>query len=442
MEVGKLKTSGASPIFYFIIDPIAPDDPNPSRLQHFFVISHLDSYVEAFNFLTRTLCVPPTDGTLRRWHAVYSKVFGAVTFDAFCRAVQTLPVRHFHLERSEAAARAYVSSAAERSGSASRRVGGGGESRGLSPHRTRTGPGLIPEQTMPATGLATHRETGLLVYPQRDVEDAALELHRLRAELVETQGHLRTEQSKGKVNGLGDAERTALLYKLESAQKELEAEKLRSKESSDKLRSQISALQVRMDKLLEQHDDHLNHLAAAEKQHLKNVEESYQKREFEMKEEFENAVRERDRRLQKASLRADTAEQQLHQVLRELELQREENARLTGTTVQLKTEREHEEQQYKRLKLQFEALETHRINLERDLVRWEQETRRAEGEIGRLRADAARWKREAERMHHFTSSLQTELRDLDAESATTAELLRRKVLRERHTGGAAALASA
>lgn len=432
MEVGKLKSGGASPIFYFIIDPISPEDPNPTRLQHYFVVSHLDSYVEAFNYLCRSLCMPATDSALRKWHQVYSRVFGSVTFDSFLRAVQTLPMRHFHLETSEAAARAYVSSA---SGGAGPSTASLGESRRLSPTRsglaTRSGPSLIPETRVPAQPIG-HRDSHMLLYPQRDGEDPALELHRLRAELQETQGHLRIEQSKAKVNGLGDAERTALLYKLESAKAELDTEKKRAKDSADAFRAQIANLQERMSKLLSQHDNNLESLATAEKDHIHGMEEMYQKRELEMKEEFEAAVRDRDRKLQKATSRADTLEMQLQQVTRELENIRDDHGRIGGNLLQMKGEREQEESQFKRLKLQYEAMESHRATLERDLQRWEEEQRRSEVEITRLRAEVARWKREADRFQHFTASLQTELKDLDEESATTAELMRRKVLRERH----------
>jgi hypothetical protein len=427
MEVGKLKSAGASPIFYFIIDPISPEEPNPARLQHYFVVSHLDSYVEAFNFLCRSLCMPATDSALRRWHQVYCRVFGSVSFDSFMRAVQTLPMRHFHLETSEAAARAFVSAA-----------GGGGagpsESRRLSPTRsglsTRTGPALVPEIRVPSQPVA-HRDSHMLLYPQRDGEDPALELHRLRAELQESQGQLRMEQSRAKVNGLGDAERTALLYKLESAKAELETEKKRGKDSADAFRAQIANLQERMSKLLSSHDNNLESLATAEKDHIHGMEDMYQRREVEMKEEFETAVRDRDRKLQKATSRADTLEMQLQQVTRELENIREDHGRISGNILQMKGERDQEESQFKRLKLQYEAMESHRMTLERDLQRWEEEQRRSEVEITRLRAEVVRWKREADRFQHFTASLQTELKDLDEESATTAELLRKKVLRER-----------
>ncbi|CUG88977.1 Hypothetical protein, putative [Bodo saltans] len=434
MEVGKLKSAGASPIFYFIIDPISPEDPNPARLQHYFVVSHLDSYVEAFNYLCRSLCMPATDSALRRWHQVYCKVFGSVTFDSFARAVQTLPMRHFHLETSEAAARAYVSAAS--GGMMSASIGGAGlsESRRLSPTRsgvgTRNGPSLIPEIRVPTQPVA-HRDSHMLLYPQRDGEDPALELHRLRAELQESQGQLRIEQSKAKVNGLGDAERTALLYKLESAKAELETEKKRGKDSADAFRAQIANLQERMSKLLSQHDNNLESLATAEKDHIHGMEDMYQRREVEMKEEFETAVRDRDRKLQKATSRADTLDMQLQQVTRELESIREDHGRLAGNILQMKGERDQEESQFKRLKLQYEAMESHRMTLERDLQRWEEEQRRSEVEITRLRAEVVRWKREADRFHHFTASLQTELKDLDEESATTAELLRKKVLHQR-----------
>lgn len=431
MEIGKLKSTGATPIFYFILDPITPDNPSPTRLQHYFVSSPIDSYVEAFNFLCRSLCVPPTDASLKKWCKVHSNLFGPVTFDSFCRAVQTLPVRHFHLETSEGAARAYLSStAAVGSSSTAIEKTLHHETRRVSPSRTRPGSVSVPEQTFPGASLS-NRETHLLVYPQRSGEDPALELHRLRAELLESEGQLRMEKSKSKVNGLGDAERTALLYQLESAQKDLEAEKLRSKDIADKLRAQITALQQRMDKLLGQHDDNLDALAAAERAHLQNLEEDFARRESEMKDEFEAAMRDRDRKLNKATLRADTLEQQLAQAMRELEFLREEHSRTASSLLQLKAEREQEESQFKRLRLQYEAMESHRANMERDLARWEEEQRRAEAEIGRLRAESARWRREAERMQHFTASLQVELKDLDAESATTAELLRRKVLRER-----------
>lgn len=439
MEVGKLKSAGPLTIFYFILDSITPDQPNPQRLQHYFVITHLDSYVEAYNFLCRSLCTPPTDAAMRKWWNVYGKVFGTVSFDSFCRSIQTLPIKHFHLETSEAEARGYASQSFTRTDA--------NESRRVSPPRLRGGPSSslggplhAAEAVLPATSLLGHsgpvKESNMLMYPTRDSEDATLQLHRLRAELHEVQGQLRVEQSKQKVNGLGDAERTALMYKLESAQKELEAEKLRSKESGEKLRQQIIALQERMDKLLSQHEDTVAAMGAAERQHVANVETEFVKRETELTQEFEIAVREREKRLGKATNKIDSLEQQLEQTRRELESFRDDNARLTSTLMTLKTEREQEEQQFKRIRLQCETLESQRSSLERDASRLEDEQRRGEAEMARLRAEVARWRREAERFHHFSSSLQTELKDLDEESATTAELLRRKVLRERNASSA------
>ena len=158
MEVGKLRSS-TTPIFYFIIDPDTPDAPNASSLKNYFVTTTVDSYVEAFNFLCRSLCSPATDPQLRRWHNLYCKIFGPITFDAFVRNVQSLPKNCFSLDLSEEAARDRLTV---------KKIN--------SPEKRKV------------------QETSLLVYPQRDDDNAEVELHRLKAELAQAEGALRIEK--------------------------------------------------------------------------------------------------------------------------------------------------------------------------------------------------------------------------------------------------------
>ena len=397
MEVGKLKTH-RTPVFYFVLDPSCPDNPSASRLQHYFVTTEVDSYVEAFYFVCRALCTPPTDSALRRWHALYCRVFGSVTFDAFMRSVQTVPLKHFHLDTTEAAARARLSD------------------RAASP-----------------VGDPHAKESAMMVYPIRHDDPMAsnLEVHRLKAELGEVAGQLRTEQSKQKVHGLEDAERSALLYKLEQAHKELDELRASSKDATEKMRQQIRALQDRMDALVDQHETTLREMAISERTHVTNIEEEFLRREADMQSQFETAVKERDRKLHRANDRILTLEHQLEDVVRHLEAERSEKSELALSLASAKKEQSHEADQFKRLKMSYDVMETQTIELERACRRFEDEQRRSEGEIAKLRAELARFRHEAERYAHFTSSLAGELKDLDSTSATAAEVLRRKVLRER-----------
>jgi chromosome segregation ATPase len=270
-----------------------------------------------------------------------------------------------------------------------------------------------------------------MMYPSRDVEDATVELHRLRAELSETAGKLRMEQTRQKVNGLSDAERTALNYKVEQLTKDLEAEQQRNRDQAETFRKQVQSLQDRIDSLALHHDEEIRAMAAAEKQHIANVEEALLRREEEMKIQFEAAVRERDRKLQKAATHISTLEQQYSGALAEIENLRALNTQVQTQVAAATQEKERQLDQFRRLKLQFDALETHNIEIQQDLKRFEEQQRTCEREVQHWRSEAARWKREVERFSSFTLSLQTELKQLDEESTTAADLLRLKVLRER-----------
>jgi DNA repair exonuclease SbcCD ATPase subunit len=402
MEVGKLKTH-RTPVFYFVLDPSCPDNPSASRLQHYFVTTEVDSYVEAFYFLTRALCIPPTDSALRRWHTLYSRVFGTVTFDAFMRSVQTVPVKHFHLDTTEAAARARLS---EREGS---------------PHAD---PNM--------------KESTLMLHPVRQDLDPAtqsVELQRLKAELGQVSGLLRIEQSKQKVQSLEDAERNALLYKLEVAHKELDELRLSSKEGMEKMRQQLRSLQDRMESLVDQHEKTIREMTLSERTHIASCEEEFLTREADMQSQFEAAVKERDRKLHRANDRILTLEHQLEDLARHLESERAEKAQLALTISTIKKEQSHESEQFKRLKMSYEVMESQTLELERACKRFEEEQRRSEGEISKYRAELARCRHEAERYAQFTMSLAGELKDLDSTSATAAEVLRKKVLRERSMNG-------
>lgn len=403
MEVGKLRTNSV-PIFYFIIDPATPDTPNATRLKHYFVTTEVDSYVEAFYFLCRSLCSPPSDAAYRRWHNLYGKVFGSVTFDAFMKSVQSVPTKHFQLDTSEAAARSRLM-----------------EKKNDEPIASR------------------QQESNLLVYPRADdAGDAMLELHRLRAELADTQSQLRLERSKQAVNGLADAERSALQYQLEQARQEAETERQRAREGSERLRSTITALEERLDRLAEQHDATLREQAADSHHRFVALEEQFIKREAEMQGKFEDAVRERDRRLNKAANRLRFLDGSMSELTAQLDLQKRENERLAQTATAATAERDSATEQAKRMRITIEALEIQLRDHQRHIQRIEDESRAKDDDMARLRAEALKYRHEAERFMHFTSTLHAELRELDDSSATAAEMLRRKVLRERqlnHAGG-------
>jgi chromosome segregation ATPase len=321
------------------------------------------------------------------------------------RSVQTVPIKHFSLDTTEAAAR-------------SRLTDHGASSPHKDPHA---------------------KETSLMLHPVRPDQSSSsassamnnIEVQRLKAELGTVSGLLRIEQSKQKVQCLEDAERNALLYKLEVAHKELDELRLTSKEGMEKLRQQIRALQDRMETLVDQHDRTIREMTISERTHITSLEEEFLSREGDMQSQFEAAVKERDRKLHRANDRILTLEHQIQDLARHLEAEKAEKSELALSVAKLRKEQSGEAEQFKRLKMSYEVMETQTVELERVCKRFEEEQRRSESEISKLRAELARYRNEAERYSKFTASLAGELKDLDSTSATAAEVLRRKVLRER-----------
>jgi myosin heavy subunit len=397
MEVGKLKTS-STPIFYFIIDPNSPDKPESTQLSHFFVTTEVDSYVEAFYFLCRSLANPATEKVLKRWWNVYTKVFGSIPFDAFTKNLQTLPTEHFHLDTTESAARGR-----------------------LADHVTDT-------QSLRPT--ATSKETNLLVYPQRSAaSDAEIELHRLKAELTETQSQLRTERSKQQVDSLSNAERSALLYKLEQARKDAESEKALSREASERLQQATRNFEERLVRLMEEFENSLRERNEAEKRSVESVEEQFLRRETDMRSEFEVAVRERDRKLQKAVNKYRSLEAEFQEAAAQVEQLRKETERLKAQLRETQDERDSNEDLVKRQKQALQVYEDQIQENARHATELEDKLASRDREVARMRSELERYRRESERYAMFTSSLQVELRELDDNSSAANDLLRKRILR-------------
>ena len=106
MECGKVRSNG-SPIFYFVVDPITPEKPSANRVRTYYVVTHVDSYVEAFYYLARFLSTPQPslDEAIARWHALYTRVFGSVSLESFRKSLVSVPVEHFELAPTEEMAR-------------------------------------------------------------------------------------------------------------------------------------------------------------------------------------------------------------------------------------------------------------------------------------------------------------------------------------------------
>ena len=108
MECGKVRSPGGGcTIFYFVLDPLTPEKPSASRVRTYYVVTHVDSYVEAYYYLARHFSAPATslDEAIERWHALYTRVFGTVTLESFRKSLISVPVQHFHLCATEEAAR-------------------------------------------------------------------------------------------------------------------------------------------------------------------------------------------------------------------------------------------------------------------------------------------------------------------------------------------------
>ena len=484
MECGKLRSpsngsSSASPgiIFYFIVDVASPSAPVPDRAKSYYVTTFVDSYVEAFHFLVRSLCIPANEATLRPWHALFTRVFGTVTYDAFLKSVQTVSLSHFTVDTSEDAARSRLTTGVT-AASASSRPGGGGDvtaaGGGGHHHRTSGGGG---DETAPsmATNLTTVNgtavrsirgdptvspprggpggrmggggagarqgdfDTSFTVYPRdtKGLDDARVELHRLRAELAETSGRLNVEKNRSQVTMLSHAEREAIMYQLEQARQEASSEKAKARDASEKLRVAVMDLDDRLRRLQEQHEQVLRDRAQKEHLHLTSLEEQFLEKQQETTRSYDTAIRDRDRKLSKAISRVKVIEQHLEDALKRIEEQKMTISSLTANLSQVASERNTLEEEVRRLQRHGHALELQVEDAQHQLGRIDESNRHVHDELAKYKAIAAKLQRENDRFSMFASSLQSELRTLDDSAVSAVELLRRKVLSQRNDANTA-----
>jgi hypothetical protein len=106
MECGKVRSPGCA-VFYFVLDPLTPEKPSHARVRTYYVVTHVDSYVEAYYYLARHFSAPSPslDEAIQRWHALYTRVFGTVDIESFRKSLLSVPVQHFQLCATEEAAR-------------------------------------------------------------------------------------------------------------------------------------------------------------------------------------------------------------------------------------------------------------------------------------------------------------------------------------------------
>lgn len=399
MEVGKLRTSSASNIFYFIVDAATPITPNAARLKHYFVSTTLDSYVEAYYFLVKSLCSTTSDPIIREWHTLYTRVFGTVEFDAFLNNLQTLKMNYFNLDTSEQMARRRV----EESEAASR----------LGPR-----PGAIATtenrlMILPSSAAAAHNTS--------DAE-AAVELHRLRAELSEVSGKLRVEKNRQQMHTLADADRAAVQYKYEQALKDAESERLKAADAEQLLRTQVRQMQERIDRLVAQHETALAEMAEADRHRAGSIEETFMKREAAMQREFEAALSDRDRRLSKAAAKIEAMDGQISRLSDQLIESQGDVTKLTLMVQNANIHLQALDETARKQKQHIGGLEGQAEEDKKALARSRELERRLEAEL------ISRWQAEAQRYARFTSSLQGNLRQLDDTSATASAIVRKRLV--------------
>lgn len=406
MEVGKLRTNSATHIFYFIVDAATPVTPNPHRLKRYFVSTTLDSYVESFYFLVKSLSSTTSDPAMREWHQLYVRVFGTVDFDTFMKNIQTLKMNYFNLDTSEQTARRRV----EESEAASR---------------------FAPRPGALAVAGGSAAETGLMLVPSSRREsdaDAAVELHRLRAELSEVSGKLRVEKNRQQLVTLADADRAAVQYKYEQAMQDAESERLKAADAEQLLRTQMKQMQERIDRLVAQHEAAIADMTAADRHRAASIEDTFLKREKAMQQEFEAAITERDRKLQRASAKIETMEGQIQRLSEQLI---ESQGDVTKLTLMVQNANIHLQALDETARKQKYSIDTLQAQSEEDkkaIARARELERRLETELVGLRTELSRWQAEAQRYARFTASLQGNLRTLDDTSATASALVRKRLV--------------
>lgn len=495
MECGKVKSNG-TPIFYFVLDPVTPDAPDHTRVRQYYVVSHVDSYVEAFYFIARHFATPSgtLDAAIARWHALYAKVFGTVSAENFRKSLMSVPVEHFHLTTSEEAARekataslhassmhapqpktkspprkasldatlsaSYAdaadrrwdpsailserpdySTAAFRTNDNSVLVGETAEAKRLfanhtqKHHHSRIVSFAAPPSRLAESNLnASHLGGGILTNNAPLQEDARVELHRLKAELADASHVINVERSRAKVNALSDAERSALLYQIDIARKEANEDKAHAREASERLRQMSKGLEERLQQLTAKHEETLRAKAAAEYERLNEVEQKFLEREKAMQAEYEQAIHERDRKLARAVSRVKAFETHLDDALNRIEEQKVKLQEMNMKVAESTNQATTLEEENRRLKRQIHGMEMQLDESNRSVSVAEDEQRKAENEAATLRIEVARLRREMERYSQFSHSLHRELQQLDDSAITAAELLRRKVFANRHEG--------
>lgn len=426
MEVGKLDTNGTMPLFYFILDAASPDNPSASRVKHYFVSTRLDSYVEAFLFLTKILCSPQTDPTYRKWHNLYVKVFGGITFDNFMKNIQTLNSSYFNLDTTEEAARSRVE---DLNNAYSTNVSGVGVSHiGAGLNRTGT---RSTATMMNATAGSRYNQTSFQMVPATsrpngEDADAAVELHRLRTELSEVSARLRLAKQQQTLGNLADAERAALQYKLEQAYQDVEMERSKVKALEERHGGQIRTMQERIDRLMEMHENAVRDLSDADRQRLVDIEGAFAKREADMQRQFDEQLTEKSKKLDRANARIEAMETQLGKLSDELLEVRGERQKMVLELQTANNEYAAHEDLIRKQKAMIETLENQLGEQRKSIRRLTDEQGKDDAEFHRLRTDLGRWRQEAERYAKFTGILQGELERLDSTSAIAADMMRQQ----------------
>lgn len=431
MEVGKLDTNGVMPLFYFILDAASPDNPSAARIKHYFVTTRLDSYVEAFLYLTKMLCSPQNDPTYRKWHSLYVKVFGGITFDNFMKNIQTLNSSYFNIDTTEEAARARVEDLndAYSTHQTSNNVSG---ISGVSQHHqtmmNRTGTSTMGRST---TMSGRSNQTSMLMHPaptrpHGEDADAAVELHRLRSELSEVSARLRLAKQQQTMGNLADAERAALQYKLEQALQDVEMERGKVKQLEDRHSTQIRAMQERIDRLMEMHEGAVRDLSDADRKRLGDIEGTFARREAEMQQQFEEQLLEKSKKLDRSAARIEAMESQLGKLSDEIIEVRGERQKMVQELQTANGEYANHEDVIRKQKAMIDTLENQLGEQRKTIRRITDEQGKDDAEFHRLRSDLSRWRQEAERYAKFTGILQGELERLDSTSAIAADMMKRQ----------------
>eukprot|EP00758_Cryptobia_borreli_P004462 Tbor_TRINITY_DN4391_c0_g1::TRINITY_DN4391_c0_g1_i1::g.7865::m.7865 len=421
MEVGKLETHNSTSglyLFYFIVDSTTPDNPDSKRLQHYFVSCTVDSYVEAYKYLVRSLCVPATNELFRKWYALYTRVLGEITFENFVKDIQAINTDFFNLDISETAARQRIGNASVGTSSSPLQQQFVGSSKVNTPFSLN-----VSNHSM---APLWSNESNLLKYPYKNDCDpeTALELHRLRSELYQVSAKLRVEMASKCLNNLTEAERAALHYRLEEAHKDIETERIKARDAEEINRTTIKALQDRIEKFESLYEEQISEMTKTEKMRTLKAEDLLMKREAEMKKMLEETVQERDKKIQRAADKIQSMEEYTSKLTGQMIEAKEDNQKLANMLASAHSQIGVQEDVVKKQRSVIELLEGQHSDQMKLIHRLECTQQRKDIEITALMAESTRWRQEAERLAKFAISLQGDLKGLDYTSSTAAELLR------------------